>query len=288
MELKIPPLPNTLGEVLQIMSDESSGNGVDRLVTLIRRDPATSIYVLRRVNSPYHGVRRYISKVEQAVVLLGFQRVCNLVLSATLKQSFEYLESTAARNIYEHVMRTSLATAAFARDLAAHVRLPVSETAFTAGLLHQLGRLVLLQSASQLYTSLWYQKMPGTSQLTFVPPDAEREQTVFNTTYPHLGAAVMKQWSFPKELISVTSSLYHPSQVVDGQTRTLTLVVAASSTVSTTLFDENEEEAAEATISNSVMALARNTRQDATTIARFLQGRKETIRDFAKEVFDEM
>ena len=100
MELKIPPMPNTLGEVLQIMSDESPTGGVDRLVTLIRRDPATSIYVLRRINSPYHGVRRYISQVDQAVVLLGFKRVCNLVLAATLKQTFAYLESTAARNVY--------------------------------------------------------------------------------------------------------------------------------------------------------------------------------------------
>ena len=289
MELKIPPMPNTLGEVLQIMSDESPAGGVDRLVTLIRRDPATSIYVLRRINSPYHGVRRYISQVDQAVVLLGFKRVCNLVLAATLKQTFAYLESAAARNIYEHVMQTSLATAAFARDLTAHLRLPFSETAFTAGLLHQLGRLVLLQSASQVYTSLWYQPAPDTDQLTFTPPAPAREEDVFNTTYPRLGAAVMKQWSLPKELIAVTGSVLQPSQVTDGQTRTLTLTVAAGSAVSNTLFkDEEASSAKESSIPVPVRALARDSRLDVEELAGFLQERSPVIREFAETVLKDM
>ncbi len=197
MELKIPPLPNTLGEILQFMSDESASGNVDQLVEIIRKDPATSIYVLRRINSPYHGLRRYISEIDQAVVLLGFKRVCNLVLTVTLKQSFSYMDSTAAQNVYEHIMQTSLATAAFARDLASHLRFPFSEKAFTAGLLHQLGRLVLLQSASQLYVSLWYQKDPETNQLLFLAPSPEKEQEYFDTNYSNLGAAIMRKWSFP-------------------------------------------------------------------------------------------
>ena len=290
MELKIPPLPNTLGEVLQIMSAESPTGSVDRLVALIRRDPATSIYVLRRINSPYHGVRRYISQLDQAVVLLGFKRVCNLVLAATLKQTFAYLESTAACNIYEHVMQMSLATAAFARDLAAHLRLPFSETAFTAGLLHQLGRLVFLQSASQTYTSLWYQPAPDTGQLTFTPPTPTREEDVFNTTYPRLGAAVMKQWSFPKELIVVTGSVLHPSQVIDGQTRRLTLTVAAGNALAAPLFNTNGKDAPAAfpQLPISVMALARDSHLDVQALAGFLAERRAVVREFAETVFKDM
>ncbi len=287
MELKIPPMPSTLGEVLQIMSDESPAGGVDRLVALIRRDPATSIYVLRRINSPYHGIRRYISQIDQAVVLLGFKRVCNLVLAATLKQSFAYLESTAARNVYEHVMTTSLATAAFARDLATHLRLPLSETAFTAGLLHQLGRLILLQSASQVYAALWYEKVPGTNQLTFTPPSPAREETVFKTSYPRLGAAAMKQWSFPKELTMVTSALLHPSRVIDGQTRALTLTVAAGNAVASTLFETDGQDTPQ-TIPAPVMALARDSRLEAQALAAFLHERSEVVREFAETVFKDI
>lgn len=282
-------MPNTLGEVLQIMSDESPTGGVERLVTLIRRDPATSIYVLRRINSPYHGVRRYISQIDQAVVLLGFKRVCNLVLAATLKQSFAYLESTAARNVYEHIMQTSLATGAFARDLAAYLRLPFSETAFTAGLLHQLGRLVLLQSASQLYTALWYEEVPGTGRLTFTAPAPTREEEVFKTTFPRLGATVMKQWSFPKDLIAVTAAVLHPSQVIDGQTRLLTLTVAAGSAVSTTLFDDEDASMPPGkTTPLAVMALARDSRLEAQALVSFLHKRRQVVREFAETIFNEM
>ena len=289
MELKIPPMPNTLGEVLQLMSDKSPTGGVDRLVTLIRRDPATSIYVLRRINSPYHGVRRYISQVDQAVVLLGFHRVCNLVLAATLKQTFAYLESTATQNVYEHVMQMSLATAAFARDLSTHLGLPFAEMAFTAGLLHQLGRLVLLQSASELYTSLWYEQAPETGQVTFTPPTPAREDEVFKTTYPHLGAAIMKQWSFPKQLITVTASQLHPSQVVAGQTRTLTLTVAAGIAVSKNLFNDEEAASAQgARIPMAVMALARTSRVEAQALNSFLQERKPDVREFAETVLKDI
>ena len=122
MESKFLQLPNTLGEVLQILSDESPSGSVDQLVEIIRKDPATSIYVHRRISSPYHGLRRYFSEIDQAVVLPGFKRVCNLVLTVTLKQSSSYMESTAARNVYEQIMQTGPATAAFARDLASHLR----------------------------------------------------------------------------------------------------------------------------------------------------------------------
>ena len=287
MELKIPPLPNTLGEVLQIMSDESASGSVDQLVEIIRKDPATSIYVLRRINSPYHGVRRYISQIDQAVVLLGFKRVCNLVLAATLKQTFDYLESTAARNVYDHIMQTSLATAAFARDLAAHLRFPFSETAFTAGLLHQLGRLVLLQSASQMYVTLWYEQVPGAGQLMFLPPSPEKEHDLFNTTYPNLGAAIMRKWAFPEELVTVTAALLTPFQVISGQKRALTLTVAAGSAAAERLFRSDDgQDASEIPV--PVITLARESNLDAEALMAFLDQRGEVIREFAQTLLDDL
>ena len=291
MELKIPPLPNTLGEILQFMSDESASGNVDQLVEIIRKDPVTSIYVLRRINSPYHGLRRYISQIDQAVVLLGFKRVCNLVLAATLKQTCAYLDSTAARNIYEHIMQTNLATAAFARDLAAHMRFPFSEMAFTAGLLHQLGRLVLLQSASQMYVTLWYKQVPGTNQRLFLPPSPEKEQDLFNTTYPNLGAAMMRKWSFPEELVTVTAALLTPLQVISGQKRVLTLTVAAGSAAAERLFRAEDGQAASpeaSEIPEPVIMLAQERNLDVQALMAFLDKRGEAVRAFAETFLDDL
>ncbi len=290
MELKIPPLPNTLGEILQFMSDESASGDVDQLVEIIRKDPATSIYVLRRINSPYHGLRRYISEIDQAVVLLGLKRVCNLVLTVTLKQSFSYMESTAARNVYEHIMQTSLATAAIARDLASHLRFPFTEKAFTAGLLHQLGRLVLLQSASQLYVSLWYQKDQETNQLLFLVPSPKKEQEFFDTNYSNLGAAIMRKWSFPEDIVTVIGALLTP-QVINGQKRTLALTVAAGSAVAEQLFGPQNGDASSTSeapeIPVPVTTLAQDRNLDVEALADFLDKRKEAVRSFAETLLDE-
>jgi len=290
MELKIPPLPNTLGKILQFMSDKSASGNVDQLVEIIRKDPATSIYVLRRINSPYHGLRRYISEIDQAVVLLGFKRVCNLVLTVALKQSFSYMESTAAQNVYEHIMQTSLATAAFARDLSSHLRFPFTEKAFTAGLLHQLGRLVLLQSASQLYVSLWYQKDQETNQLLFLSPSPEKEEEFFDTNYPTLGAATMRKWSFPEDIVAVTGALLAP-QVVSGQKRLLTLTVAAGSAVAEQLFGPQNGDASSTSeapeIPVPVITLARDRKLDVETLTAFLDERRDAVRGFAETLLDE-
>lgn len=287
MELKIPPLPDTLGEILQVMSDESS-DSIRRLAHIIRRDPATSIFVLRRINAPYNGVRRYISQVDQAIVLLGFKHVCNLVLAETIKKTFAYLESTAARNVYEHIIQTSLASAAFARELALFMRFPSAETAFTAGLLHQLGRLVLLQSASQLYASLWYEQVPGTTQYLFTAPSPEKEQSVFQTDYPHLGATIMRKWAFPEELVTVTYALHTPSRVVNGYMRTMTLIVATASAVAEDLFEATEDDtAAPSEIPVTLIALARANNLDERILADFLKEKSEAIRTFAEKIFNE-
>ncbi len=291
MELKIPPLPNTLGEILQFMSDESASGNVDQLVEIIRKDPATSIYVLQRINSPYHGLRRYISEIDQAVVLLGFKRVCNLVLSVTLKQSFSYMESTAARNVYEHIMQTSLATAAFARDLALHLRLPFSEKAFTAGLLHQLGRLVLLQSATQLYVSLWYTQVQETNQLLFLPPPPKKEQEFFDTNYATLGAAIMRKWSFPEDIVTVIGALLTPFQVASGQKRTLALTVAAGSDAADQLFRSENEDASSTSeapeIPEPFITLAHERNLEVENLTAFLEKRSEAVRKFAETLLDD-
>ena len=292
MDLKIPPLPNTLGEILQFMSDEPASGNVDQLVEVIRKDPATSIHVLRRINSPYHGLRRYISEIDQAVVLLGFKKVCNLVLTVMLKQSFSYIESTAAKNVYEHIMQTSLATAAFARDLALHLRFPFSEKAFTAGLLHQLGRLVLLQSATQLYVSLWYEQVQGTNQLLFRPPSPEKEEEVFDTNYPNLGAAVMRKWSFPKDIVTVIGALLTPFQIIGGQQRMLTLTVAAGSAAAEQLFRSENGHASSTSeapeIPEPVIMLARERNLEVETLTTFLDRRSDAVRVYAETLFDDL
>ncbi len=282
MEFKIPPLPTTLGEILQVLSREAPVPDDYRLVEIIEKDPAISIYVLRQVNSVYYGLRCRVTEIRRAVALLGLKRVCNLVLSASLKQSFAYLEDAASRTIYEHIIKTSVATAAFARDLAAYLHLPLAETAFTAGLLHQLGRLVFLYSIPQRYVPLWY-----TDART--PPEAparEDEERLFNTDYLRLGAATLRQWNLPDELALITNYLHAPDTMERGPLRTLALAVAAGSTASASLFLPEPPETDDAAPRRPccLAALAEKQHCDAEDLARFLDERRDAVSRFAHSV----
>ncbi|MFQ5572381.1 MAG: HDOD domain-containing protein, partial [Rhodothermales bacterium] len=66
MDFKLPPLPNTLGEILQIVSRETPYPDNDRLAKIIQRDPAMTVYVLRQVNSAYYGVRQHVTQIRRA------------------------------------------------------------------------------------------------------------------------------------------------------------------------------------------------------------------------------
>lgn len=292
MDFKLPPLPNTLGEILQISSQEPSDKTTKRLVTIIQQDPAMAVYVLRQVNSAYYGVRRHVTQISKAVSLLGAKAVCNMVLTIALKKSFSYLENAAAQNVYEYLMKVSVATAAYARDLAVHLRLLFSETAFSAGLLHQLGRLVLLYSVPKLYIPLWYQKNASTGKVDLAIPSLESERAHFNVNYPELGATIMQKWGLPGEFSTIVGALHNPEEVPVAHLRILTHAVAAGSAFAETLFDADSstEHAFEEVdgYPEPLVELANLRHSDVQELADFMMERKEDIRHFAQTVVKDL
>ena len=289
MEFKLPPLPSTLGEILQIISRETPVPDDDRLVAIIEKDPAVSLYVLRQVNSAYYGLRRQITQIHRAIALLGLKRVCNLVLAAALKQTFAFLEDATARRIFEHITRTSVATAAFARDLLTHLKAPLPETAFAAGMLHQLGRLVFLYSAPDMYAFLWFDGTATSQAAPLVVPSCATEHAHFDTDYLQLGASTLRQWGLPDEFALCTRHLHTPDQMVDGPLRTLTLALAAGSTASEHLFAPTDTEPSSAPEeSPTLVALAEDQNIDVEGLACFLVERSETVRSFAQSIMSEL
>lgn len=286
MEFKLPPLPTTLGYILQILSRQAPVPDDDRLVEIIQKDPVLSIYVLRHVNSAYYGLHRHVTEIHRAAALLGLKRVCNLVFAAALKQTFAYLEDNASRTVYEHIIKTSVATAAFARDLVARLNVPLAEMAFTAGLLHQLGRLVFLYSAPRRYVPLWFNQVPRINDLPLTAPSPESEHACFDTDYLQLGASTLRQWGLPEEFVTITNRLHAPEQTSAGPLRTLTLAVAAGSAASEALFvsDEADSDDAARCLPAFLAALAEAHDAQEQDLLHFLEERNEPIRAFAQSV----
>ena len=176
--IKIPPLSTTFAEVVQLYRSGGEAEQNERLVEIVERDAATSAYVLKLVNSAYFGLRREVSQIDRAITLLGFKPVCNVVLTVGLKETFAQLEDPQMRGVYDYVMRTSVATGLFGRDLCTHLGLHYPDTTFAAGLICQLGRLILLFTYREAYAGLWYHEASDQPLAPPLPHERQRLGTV--------------------------------------------------------------------------------------------------------------
>src|SRR5690606_2518406 len=109
--IELPPLPNTLPAVIQLLSGAAAAPDVERLSEVLAMDPVTSAWVLRNVNSAFYGLRHSVATIDRAVTLLGFEPVCNLVLLEVLSRSFSDVSAGPPRDVYEYLTKTSIAAA---------------------------------------------------------------------------------------------------------------------------------------------------------------------------------
>lgn len=204
-KLALPPSPAALSTLMELMDiDDGDEPNVAGLVTLLQREPVMLSVVLRHVNSPYYGLTKRVDSIERAVTLLGFLPVCNLVLTELVTTIFEQDVAEPTRGIYQAICRESVATALFARELCQHVKQVAPEHAYTAGMLHQLGRFALLSQSPDVYSALWH--AADTTDQWHAPPP-EDEVRALQTDYAQAGAALARSWKLPEEHVLTTR--YH-------------------------------------------------------------------------------
>lgn len=239
-DVKFPAMPQTLTELLHLRASPSLD--VERLIEVVKKDPAVTAGVLRRVNAAYYGVSRQVSRIDKAVNLLGYREVFGLVLSAVVKQTFVFRGAEDAAAIYRHIMRSSAATAAFSRLLAEQLGGVYAEVAFTAGLLSQLGRQVLLHHVARPYVELWLRLSPTNSLEDLAAPTPQMEAFVFNTDSARLGVLLAEQWGLPDEVQATMRFQQDAGSVTVPAARVLALVVAAAQSAAATLFETADRE----------------------------------------------
>ncbi|GEM_PF-3443879 len=226
-EMKLPPLPGNLSEIVEVLSGTSASPDMERLQVVLAADPIMASWVLSHVNSAYFSVRGEVSSLDRALTLLGVRPVCNLVLMKILTEVFADVGTARSQRVYKHLMTISIATAAFARDLAQNVRLPDPERAFTGGLLHQAGRLVLLSNNPDSYADLWYSMGEAASAGALTTPSLKLERHRFETDAIELGTMLIRHWGLPKEFAAIIRFYDDPGRVTNTYLRKLVLVVAA-------------------------------------------------------------
>ena len=197
----IPPLPAIATRLIQTLSDETTS--VRDVVELIQADPKLSVELLQRANSPLYGVASRIQSVHDALVLLGFDTVRTMALTVvTAEYSPAVHQVPELRRCWRHIVATALIAGDLGR--ASSIR---PDQAYTAGLLHDLGRLGLIAAYPREYTEMLRsadadgQKDDSTYLL-----DRERER--FGIDHCAAGLWLAKEWGLPEEL-GVAAGRHH-------------------------------------------------------------------------------
>ena len=221
IDIELPPLPGTLPQMIELISGGDDAVGTEEVTNILKADPVATSWVLGHVNSAFYSVRGQVSTVDRAVTLLGGEPICNLVVAGLLARTFDSGGSTEVRTVHEQIVKTSLATAGFARELAAAIEMENPELAFTAGIMHDMGRMCLLAHDPPAYAELW---IDGDGVHA---PELGQELLNFGIDHVSLGLKVSRKWSLPPEIHAVIASYEKPDRA-EAQHRSLATIVAVA------------------------------------------------------------
>ena len=233
LELRCPPLPQTLLEATKLI-DEPEQLEVGPVTEMVQRDPIVVAKLLHIVNSAYYGLRRTINSVERTVVMLGPVAVAGIVVGMNILKLNSILEGPAGK-CFNRLIRHSIATAFLLRHLmegasrkhknfgkARSARVGVS---FTAGLLHDFGKIILVYNYPEEALDL-YEKRALEAQLR--EPDVRHvEQLVFGCDHTEAGEYVARKLGFPDSLTDVIR-FHHEPERAGGDPETDRLVRATA------------------------------------------------------------
>ena len=184
-------LPAVAMQVLELTAHPKVDNAA--LKACIENDPALTSKLLKVVNSSLFGLSREVTDLNQALALLGTKPLKLLVLGFSLP---ERLFANVAGEVLEHYWRHTLTKAVAAREISERFFNQPGDEAFIAGLLSDLGELVLLQDLGSPYANFLRKILDTSADLL------EREQEALGFDHTLLSARLLKRWGLPESLVA--------------------------------------------------------------------------------------
>jgi HD-like signal output (HDOD) protein/CheY-like chemotaxis protein len=216
----LPSLPSLYLEIVNVLrSPEASAEQVGEIIA---RDISMSAKVLQLANSALYGPRQRVGSPAQATILLGLDTIKDLVLSIQIFSQFSQAkqQQLGLTAIWEH----ALAVGAFARRIARLENLGKEfvGNAFSAGLLHDVGRLVLADNLTLQYHSALGLAAQGQVDLLAA------EQSTFGVTHAQVGAYLLGLWGLPESMVTAVAHHHVPSASRKPDLSPLAVVHAAN------------------------------------------------------------
>ncbi len=208
--IDVPMLPEVAGKVVRISQDADSD--ASELAKLIQRDQTLAGHVMRIANSALYSPASSMVSLQQAIARLGMRTITEIALAASINSAM--FDAPGYEKHIELILQNSLASGLWAKEVARSCRKNV-EAAFLAGLLHDIGRPVVV------HTSL---KKAKTLGLTLEDRDIRALENVLQHS---VAIQVLQQWEMPEAVIQVVEYFDKHTEPHSGKTQTQLVVAGA-------------------------------------------------------------
>ncbi len=198
--IDIPALPMIVNDIMMITEDPDST--IQDIEKTIMKDQSLTARILRLANSAHYGYPRRISTISEASVLLGFQAIRSIALTASVNGLL--MKEVKGYGLEEsQLWKQSQSTAIIARHIAKKVRFSKIDQAYVAGLLRDIGKVVVSYYLTENFKQIM--DMVENKNMSFL--DAEEQVLGFH--HGQVGAHVAKKWNLPDDLVEAIA--YHHS-----------------------------------------------------------------------------
>lgn len=200
---RLPPFPAVIQRAIQLIEDPRTS--AQALVEVLQLDPAITANVLKLCNSAYFGLKKKVHSLKEAIVLVGFEPLMEIILS---QQSIELLKDSCQgydldqADLWKHSVACALLTRIVSKRLSSQT----TYLYFTAALLHDIGKMILGRHFQDRFHEI--KRFASQKGVSF----AEAEKEVLGVDHAELGGRVAEFWEFPDPMISAIRFHHTPSQ----------------------------------------------------------------------------
>lgn len=197
---QLPSFPAIVTKLIKVVNSPDSS--AEDAAKLIEKDPGLTSKMIRLANSAFYGIPRSISSVSSAVVILGFNTIRSLVLSASVMKMFSGTQKSAIDK--ERFWMHSITTAMAAKIIVRHyinIRMMDPESAFCSGILHDIGKLIFNEYMGNEYLEAY--KFAQQNNISLY----DAETRVLGVNHAEIGKIISDKWALPLDL--EYSLVYH-------------------------------------------------------------------------------
>lgn len=199
----LPSLPHVVLKIMELTEDPNST--AQQINDVLNQDQGMTAKVLRLANSAFYGFPRRIATVTEATVFLGFKTVRSIVMAASVSDLLSReVEGYALAS--GELWRHSQCVAISARLIAKKCKFYTVDVAYTAGLLHDIGKLVLNSTMKQAYHEVV--AMVESENIPFTTA----EDQILGFNHAVVGAKIAEKWNLPSELVEAIAYHHNPDQ----------------------------------------------------------------------------